>query len=189
MNDAKRFLLCFQQRMENCELAMYKKGGANFTEYVTTAIREIIEKEFCLNSEKEYFRIDIIGWKDRKEEIENQANQIKMNPHLWDLRIAVEHENAIADWTDELIKLIHIRCPLKVIIGYNHCDCRRENEIEKLAVASSWMKEVDAFDPTAKETYLLVLGNGSPLLSKETYNSFDYQGYVFDYEKDCFLRV
>lgn len=189
MIHAKKFLMCFKQKMENCGLAMYKKGGTNFTEYVTLAVREILEKEFGIHSEKEYFRIDIIGWKDRKKEIENQANQIKMIPHLWDLCIAVEHENAICDWSDELIKLVHIRCPLKVIIGYNHCDCRNENELDKLTAASSWMKKTSAFDPTAKETYLIILGNGSPLFSKDNYTSFDYRGYVYDYETECFVQL
>ncbi|WP_156036275.1 hypothetical protein [Butyrivibrio sp. AE3004] len=28
--------------------------------------------------------------------------------------MVIEHKNDISDWTDEVIKLVHIKCPLKV---------------------------------------------------------------------------
>ena len=189
MDRVKRFFMCFRKEMEACELSVYQNGGSKFTEYVTAVVRRIVEEEFDLCSGKEYFRIDITGWKDRKDEIKEQAIELKMNPHLWDLCIAVEHENALLDWTDEVIKLVHIRCPLKVIIGYNHCDCREENDEEKLSMVASWMTKVGVFSQKERETYLIILGNGSSLASKEKPDIFDYRGYVFDYDSASFWRL
>ena len=65
-----------------------------------------------LTAQHEYFRIDTVGWNGRYKCLdEKESKQIGLNRHHWDLKIAVEHENNKADWLDELIKLIHIRCP------------------------------------------------------------------------------
>ena len=43
---------------------------------------------------------------------------------------------------DEVIKLTHIRCPLKVIIAYNYFDERPEGDIEKLNYVARWMTSI-----------------------------------------------
>ena len=118
---------------------IYYGDAAKFTSAVTQTINQII-KSANLIPENEYYRIDIIGWKYQNNDAKPEAKSAELNWHQWDLEIAVEHENNPVDWTDELTKLIHIRCTLKVIIGYNYWDCREELEQKKLAYAAKWMQ-------------------------------------------------
>lgn len=55
---------------------------------------------------KEFYRVDHTLWQldDREEE--------------WDLVLAFEHENG-PTWTEELMKLAHLSCPLRVLISYH----------------------------------------------------------------------
>lgn len=142
-----------------------------------------------LKPQNEYYRIDAIGWKEHGDDAKQEAADVELNWHQWDLEIAVEHENNHLDWTDELTKLVHIRCPLKVIIGYNYWDCRDEFEDKKLAYAAKWMKQIKAFDPAAKEEYLIILGNTYAKNGKRKSEDFDYRGYVYDYESEAFIRL
>lgn len=115
-----------------------------------------------------------------------------MNPHLWDLRIAVEHENNSSDWSDELIKLAHIRCPLKVIIGYSPCDLRYPGgkENERLSFAAEVLQMVDAFDPSSQEQILVILGNSAPSKSSNpAYSDYGYKGYIYDYAGGKFVTL
>lgn len=69
-----------------------------------------------------------------------RKSKLKLSAHLWDLELAVEHENSKQDWTDEVIKLIHVKCPLKVVISYNYCDERETTERKKLDFIANWMQ-------------------------------------------------
>ena len=165
--------------------------NSQWTVCVTQIIRRIIEK-YGLTSQTEYYRIDITGWKSHWEEISDQASKLGLNPHLWDLEIAIEHENSSSDWTDELVKLVHIRCPLKVIIGYTPCDMRGTGGLEdqRLAFASELMKKVKAFDPGAREQYLIIFGNSAPKDSKSpTYSDYGYRGYIYDSDRNAFVEL
>ncbi len=165
--------------------------NSRWTECITRIIRAQIEN-YGLESQTEYFRIDITGWNSRWDSIKAEAHKVGLNPHLWDLKIAVEHENDSSDWSDELVKLAHIRCPLKVIIGYTPCDQRDAGgkEDERLAFAANVLQMVEAFDPASKEEILVILGNSAPRKSSNPqYTDFGYRGYVFDYERGVFRRV
>lgn len=178
MNGAIKFFRRFIDEMEKCDIATYKHGGSSFTNYMTTLIERILEEEFSLKTEREYLRIDVIGWMDRKNEIKEDAEFWCLNPHLWDLYVAVEHENNPYDWTDEVIKMAHIRCPLKIIIGYNYCDCR-DTDMEKLQTALNWMSKTNVYSSCENEALLFIFGNASAKRSRENYESFDYQGYIY----------
>lgn len=159
------------------------KDLPSFTKLVNyNVIHRIIENSPDeLTVQHEYFRIDTVGWKSRYKSIEKQAFDLGFNPHLWDLKVAVEHENSTADWNDEVIKLVHIKCPLKVIIGYNNSDLRGEVELEKLNFLSQCMNCVDAFH-SGKEEFLVILGNATNSKTKETdYKKFGYKGYLYNY--------
>jgi hypothetical protein len=39
---------------------------------------------------------------------------------LWNLEVAIEHENESGRWYDEFVKLSHISCGLKVLITYHN---------------------------------------------------------------------
>ncbi len=74
-----------------------------------------------LKTQKEYYRIDLIGWTQRKDKLKDSEKfeQAKnFNLHMWDLNIAIEHENSSKDWLDEVVKLLYINCPRRLVIGY-----------------------------------------------------------------------
>lgn len=173
------------------------KNGPLLTKVVNEKlIPDIIQKIWGKTDENEvwkvqneYFRIDVVGWQSKGASVAKEAKKHGLNPHLWNLKIAVEHENSPGDWTDEVIKLIHVKCPLKVVIGYNYCDRRDDNDesdIEKLKCVAGWMQQVDAFKMSEEEEYLVILGNAK---GKELYTEFDYRGYVYDYQKRGFVRL
>lgn len=170
---------------------IYKSDEKTFTELVNKTLIHEIVRSSGLTVQHEYFRIDTIGWDGRYTELdEEEAKEVGLNRHLWDLKIAVEHENDKKDWLDELVKLVHIHCPLKVIIGYNHCDQRDEPESKKLAYAAKCMEKVKAFHATEDEEYLVILGNGASKDKKEaSYASFDYRGYRYNRTKQQFERI
>lgn len=145
---------------------IYKTDEPAYTELVNKKIIHDIVEQAGYVSQHEYFRVDTIRWKDAGYMEMEDAKKLGLNRHLWNLMVAVEHENSKADWLDEVIKLEHLRCPLKVVIGYNYCDLRGEEEIEKLNVAARWMKAIAAYDANSKEEFLVILGNGEAKKTK-----------------------
>lgn len=116
-----------------------------------------------------------------------EAEALGLNRHFGDLKIAVEHENSKVDWMDEVIKLTHIRCPLKVIIAYNYYDERPYGDIEKLNYVARWMTKVSAYDANAEEEFLAIIGNGASRKNKALkYDGFGYRGYLFDNNLESF---
>jgi hypothetical protein len=191
---AEKLFKEFCENMQEIGLGDYK-SSKKLTEKVlgyNGVIANILENN-GLEISKEYFRIDVSGWINRWTEIAERAKSLKVKPHLWDLQVAVEHENDKTDWLDELVKLAHIRCPLKIVIGYNHCDRRNVtdgvgNDVEKLQFAAEVLQKTVAFDKDGKETYCIILGNAKGV-KKSSYADFDYRGYVFDYTTRQFRSI
>lgn len=160
-----------------------------FTDLVNKKLIHKIVRESGLSVSHEYFRIDTIGWSGKYLELdEKEAKNLGLKRHLWNLKIAVEHENDKKDWLDEVIKLVHIRCPLKVIIGYNRCDQRDKQEKDKLAYVAKCMQMVKAFHTADQEEYLIILGNAKGSNGK-SYTCFDYRGYLYNQDKQQFERI
>lgn len=190
MATAHDFFAHFKAKTSHEEMMpLYRKGGSRFTEAIIKIIEEVIEDVFQYDHGREYYRIDVSGWSNRKEEITEDISHLGMAKHLWDLKIAVEHENDLDDWTDELIKLAHVKCPLKVIVGYSPCDQREEDERGKLMCAAAWLKKLKVYDTFKEEELLLILGNSSPKCKGLNYESFDYRGYIYSWEREAFLPV
>lgn len=171
---------------------IYRNDEPTFTELVNKNIIHNIIKDAGMTVQHEYFRIDTVGWISSYEDMKNDAKEkkISLNAHLWNLKIAVEHENSKSDWSDEVMKLIHIKCPLKVIIGYNHCDERGIKEQEKLDFLAKWMQSIDALKIGTKEEYLIILGNGckkNPI--SNDYTEFGYVGYLYDFDDKQFHKI
>ena len=172
-------------------LDIYRTDEPTFTELINKQIIHSIIAEAGLDVQHEYFRIDTVGWHGKYDILDrDRAKTVGLNRHLWDLMIAVEHENDKEDWLDELIKLIHVKCPLKVVIGYNYCDCRGENENNKLQYAAECMQMIKAFSNDTAEEYLITIGNGAPKdKSKPNYTSFDYRAYLYNCDEKQFIRI
>lgn len=172
-------------------LDLYRNNEPAYTELVNKYIIHKIIKDAGMTAQHEYFRIDTVGWITQYEKMQKAAqdSQLKLSAHLWVLEIAVEHENSKQDWTDEVIKLIHVKCPLKVVISYNYCDERDTTEWEKLAFIAHWMQEVKAFAKGSDEEYLLIFGNCYNPKTKADYDTFDYRGYLYNRQTRRFDRI
>ncbi len=132
--------------------------------------------ELNLSVENEYFKIDTIGWMPPEfedEDISRKAHELKLNTYLDDLMVAVEHEMDKSCWIYKLVKLAHIRCPLKVIVAYAPCD-KRDEDIKKVEFAYECLTKMNVFLPDSDEEFLVILGNA---VSDEC-SSFDFRGYL-----------
>ena len=161
-------------------LSIYKSQESVYTELINKYVIHKIIKEAGMKPQHEYFRIDTVGWVSQYERMSEEAKELDLNAHLWDLKIAVEHENSVKDWTDEIIKLIHIKCPLKVVIGYNYCKERGFTDQKKLDFIARWMQEVNALQKGTTEEYLVIFGNCYNPRLKADYDVFDYRGYLYN---------
>ena len=170
-------------------LDLYRNNEPAYTELVNKYIVYKIIKDAGMTPQHEYFRIDTVGWITRYQEMSEEAHKLDLSAHLWDLEIAVEHENSKQDWTDEVIKLIHVKCPLKVVISYSRCDERDTTEWEKLDFIARWMQKVKAFAKGSDEEYLLIFGNCFNPQTKADYDTFDYRGYLYNRQTRRFDRI
>lgn len=191
--DAKSFYEKFKEKVKegnsykNIKYSDLYKDNRQYTNLINEhIIPEIISEDFNLKSQREYLRIDVIGWSQKKDSsIESEAKNLEINPYLWDLEIAVEHENNEIDWSDEVLKLMHVSCGLKVIIGYSPYN-KREDDIKKLNFVAKCMKETKAFAKSkyTKEEYLVILGN-----SGQENANFNYIGYIYNYDEEKFIKI
>lgn len=76
----------------------------------------------------------------------------------------VEHENG-PNWHEEIWKLAHWRCPLKVLIGYDYNDERKSTEIRRqwlksaILNAQAQISRIDELQGKDPATYLLIVGS------------------------------
>ena len=179
--DAKTFYNDFVKAVNENKNKNWKeyKNDKKWTSVATGLVCNII-RGYDLKVTKEYLRVDITGWKQRIGEIEDKAKKAGMKPWLWDLEIAVEHENKENDWAYELVKLTDIHCPLKVVIGYT-CGNNRDNlESKRIAYAAELLQKRNVDE---NEDYLVILGEAKPFRKEE----FDYRGYLYDSKKKAFI--
>ena len=127
----------------------------------------------------EYYRIDIIAYSENVDEAERiekaiGLNKKKFSPYLWDLEIALEHENDKKEWLDEVIKLSHINCPLRVVIGYATEDSR---ELRLRFASEMLQKKIGNNTPNGQE-FMLILGKSG--ISGEQVNENTYKAYIYE---------
>lgn len=163
----------FREKAVDC----YNHNSA-FTNFIIGRINEIIESMGYV-SQNEYLRIDAIGYTTKKK---NLDSSVGLNAHLWDLQIAVEHENDPKDWLDEVVKLSHICCPLRVVIGYVPAECRN-NDGERLEYASKILQQLQCKDNLKHGEFVVVLGNSG---AKTEDDYFKYKAYVMNHETFMF---
>jgi len=180
-NFFNKFLDCLKKH--HSEAISSYSNSKEWTKFLKEKIRFILENEFNLKFNNEYFRVDIIGWsgsgKENKSNVLNKEHDVY--EYYWNLDIAVEYENDSKLWLDEVIKLCHIKCGLKVVIGYAHFK-KRNDDIKKLELASANIKNLKYAKLTKDENFLIILGNSG----KDKYESLDdigFKAYKFDKEK------
>ena len=191
MSNAESFFKEFVERVTWEEYHQSYLSDAEFTPVITNVIKKNIGK-MGWTATTEYFRIDVIGYESKWKDVEKNAHDVGLGAYLWNMKVAVEHENSKSAWTDELIKLMQIRCPLKVIITYNYYDERPVGDQRKLDVAADLMQKVDSFENIKRdgEEILIIIGNGcSKKTKKSDYKSFDYRGYLFNYNSNKYVEL
>ncbi len=193
---AAEFFKKFQSLFDHPNiLPRFKEAWKNrecFTKLVMPYIAKILsDRGYANEHQYEYYKIDVIGWKDRKNELPNMVkpNNYSLKEHFWHLGVAVEHENDQYDWTDELVKLLYINCPLRIVIGY-YPENLSPNELEQtLDYAANIVSLANKKGELvrADQEYLLILGKNHAdceELSKETYSA-----YVYDTEQGRFKSL
>ena len=147
-------------------------------EFINKKIPEIMNNEKRYKTEFEYFRIDIIAYTQRKEEAKaieyNYNGEYHLKPYLWDLEIAFEHENKNREWLDEIVKLSHIRCPLRVVVGYAPIENR---DVHIQYAANVLSKKLGNRLPDEEE-FMLILGESK--IKREQVNENTYIAYKYE---------
>ena len=149
-------------------------NAKKFTDFIIPQINKIISQKYC--TQNEYFRIDAMGYTSRYQELPKYT---RLESQLWDMDIAVEHENAHKKWLDEVVKLAHICCPLRVVIGYVPRNLR-ENDGEYLEYAASALSQLKYCKSNLMQgEFMVILGNSNIGTDVDSY--FNYKAYVLHY--------
>ena len=159
----------------------YWEKPREFTnQFVNEYIPKIITEEND-TAEFEYFRIDIISYLSRKDEAKEYGyDSKKLKPYLWDLKVAFEHENNNTEWLDEVIKLSHIRCPLRIVVCYF---TEGEERAKALHFASAMLCKKIGENVAEGEQFLLIVGDSGRRANQvniSTYTPYLYQNGEFE---------
>lgn len=171
----------FYKRLIMKTLTLSKEAYKDDKKWTNTIVKEIILPLISaykvdgkqIETSTEYYRIDVTGWTQRRNEIENECKAINMESHLWDLQIAIEHENKQFSWYDETCKLSYIKCPLRIVIGYG-----KENIEQKIKIAAHILKTTNAFTGTQQE-FAIILGEHACSFGENPNNPCGYSMWVF----------
>lgn len=155
---------------EKCEEEYQNNKG--FTEAILLLLEEVLRVDADVGISREYLRIDITSWRNRVHEIVDDAPK-GFHPRLWDLEVAVEHENYDGYWMEEVIKLAHINCPLRVVVTYLPIGVDRT---EYTDCASAGIRKLSCKQAPENE-FLLIIGNSA---TKNAEDYFHYEPFLFD---------
>ena len=185
----KNFKKLFEEGSNSLKNAQkYWDNQREFTnKFINEYLPSIMKEKETVTTEFEYYRIDIIAYDNkRKYEAEEIAKSLglsktEFSPYLWDLEIALEHENNKKEWLDEVVKLSHINCPLRIVIGYVD-----ENNEEKCRMLASRVLQKRIGNNTSDgQEFMLILGKSG--ISGEQVNENTYSAYV--YKKETFVHI
>lgn len=171
---------------------IYKMNG-EFTGLVNRLIVNTILEENKLRWSNEYYRIDVIGWKNicGDERLKDDYNSARLRYHSWKLEFAFEHENDPEDWSDEVIKLLYVHCPLRVVVGYNDMKKRDDPVAGDLAKLGLVAETISDLRVEVTGEFLVILGNSSAEYNQigGIENYFGYRAYLYDHETKSFRRM
>ena len=165
-----------------------KRWHNNYTNFINIELMGAYFEKHKFNSNNEYYRVDALAWKQFAEKAKETCRDVNMNPHLWGLSIAFEHENNYKDWYDEVIKLLYINAPLRVVVGYNRYGDRidlnsPENDKNKLVALCKIIDCLDNKEELLHNGMLIIIGNCGKRQKdkkyelKEGMDFFGYRGY------------
>lgn len=187
---AEIFFKSFMKKIEDNKSEAIETYPYNkeFTKFIISKINEILgNSEDDRLVQNEYYRIDVIKWRECKNEITHDCH---LRNHLWDLQVAVEHENDSRDWMDEVTKLAHIFCDLRVIIGYLPYKKRENGEDDRcLDYIANSLQKLACYGNVKRENseFLIIIGNSETGGAKKRF--FGYKGYLFDTADEKFKEI
>lgn len=207
-NELSNFLEDLYEELKECSndrtfMQLYNNTGEGANKTFTEKIMSIITESQCFKRlkysdyqnkkekddsskqkffQKEYYRIDLVTWQHIIIDIEKES---KINLYNWKLDIAIEHENNWQEWIDEVIKLLYINCPVRIVIGYNEETGRDEEDRKALSDLSKILnylykeEKIKFLEPNQK--FGIILGNGH---TKSKAKDADYRLYKIRVEKE-----
>ena len=163
---------------QNGELVKAWNNTRDFTNCMIEKLEKLVLAEPGMKTEREYFRIDLVGYKKRESAEMLYRN---LQKYSWDLEVAVEHENDYRLWVDEVVKLAHVVCPLRVVIGYlpksySHTDVLNE--------VLDNLKEVKAWEASSASGDFLIIIGDCRLKKNAICERCIYTPYRYNYNKD-----
>ena len=164
---------------------IYRHGSA-FTVLINEIILPFLLQKRGMVFSNEYYRIDVIGYKNGlKDDLRDEGKDLKLTPYCWEFGYAIEHENDIGKWIDEAVKLSYIKCPRKIIIGYNRPISKEQQEKSCLELNKKCFKYLlkcleKANVPKGDNKLTLFFGVRD---EKGAWDKIEYEGYVVDYSE------
>ncbi|MBN2351379.1 MAG: hypothetical protein JXD23_02340 [Spirochaetales bacterium] len=142
-----------------------------WTPFIMNVLAAIGKKPFGYHDNgisREYYRIDL-GYFSFPDNTEYPKFE-------WDFDVAIEHENNGRLWFDELIKLAHISCGLKIIITYLEND-HKVKFIEQQPMKKSLLAQRKYINQAAQ--WLFIIGPVSYEMENKDYFACAYDGKEF----------
>ncbi len=188
--DAKSFFKNFKALLKTEELKAYYHDNTAWTDKIKDIIENMIGKD---NVNREYYRIDTLKFaytdyyksfaKEHKQYFSGSSSKsYYLNVYNWKNKIAIEYENDCHSWTDELVKLSHLRSDLKVIVAYSEWDGSFDNYKalikEKVGFAVELIKACQ--EQALQDNWLLIFG---PCKGGKVYDDC-LADYFIGYEMD-----
>lgn len=97
--------------------------------------------------------------------------------------MAVEHENSSVSWMDEVVKLLHINCSLRVVIGYLPIGQKGNHQayLDRITEQINKTKAVNTYESLKYGEFMIIIGNSNCHGDEKEFCR--YKAYVFDKDK------
>ena len=185
---AKEFWKKFESIFEDAETKnaaiSYWYSPKYYTKFILDNIADFLKDEF--ETTREYYRIDLIGWKQLRGPETDKCLLPGFLKSLWDLEVAVEHENSSSSWMDEVIKLLHICCPLRVVIGYLPIAQKNNHQsyLKEITKQIQDIKAVNEYNNLNNGEFMIIIGDSH--CSDDESKYCKYRGYLFNKDTKSF---
>lgn len=187
----RKFQALFKNDIEALTVARENwENPTDFTnKFVKVFLPRIMKEKDTTEIKLEYYRVDIVAYNnERKKEAEEAAKDLgltykEFKPYLWDLEIALEHENDREEWLDELVKLSYINCPLRIVISY----ALEENKEKCLSLAATVLQKIVRSNTPVGQEFMLILGKSD--IPHDQVNEKTYEAYIYKDGEFCPMAV
>ena len=176
-------------------------SNTNWTNFIKKTTEEMIglQENGKKSVSNEYYRIDTLKYAytdfyntfKAKNYRQSFGDKEYLNVYNWRNVYAIEYENDSHSWTDELIKLSHIRSDLKVIIAYSEWLGGQEEYLKRIAEKMSFAKVLleNCQEESLRDKWLIVFGP-CRAKGKEEYDKDIIGNFVgYEMEKGEFVKI